>query len=277
MYKEHIRKKPWVMGGAPLPYICGKTVVSPLHYGETVEIMMIRGVEGTVTINGRPFSLREENVFFIPPRQLHTAVYSKGGEREESVIAALHIAPEMLLPYLDLTRILMSEQRPLTSISTVCGNFEQVYGLSLQLIKTESLLDGICILLQLIRALIDGSSTQPEIIANDRYAGRIVDFVEANYACDLTVEKAAAYFGFNPNYFCKWIKQHTGTTFNCFLNAVRINHACADLLLGYSCAQTAEQCGYNDPSYFVKVFRRIMGVTPREYVQQNLESIVKTS
>lgn len=273
MYKERARKKPWVIGYTPLPDRRGKAVLSPLHYGDTIEILMIRGIEGTMTVNGKSFPLNRENVLFIPPRQLHNATFLRGGSSNGDVIAALHITPELLLPYIDLTGILIADHLPLTSIPTVCGHFERIYDLAMRLVKTELLLDGICILLRLIGILSAEPIAKPEALAYDRHTARIVEFVESNYAHDLTVESAAAAFGYHPHYFCKWIKQHTGTTFNSFLNAVRINHASADLHRGYSCARTAERCGYKDPSYFVKVFKRIMGMTPKEYAQQNASSI----
>ena len=54
-------------------------------------------------------------------------------------------------------------------------------------------------------------------------------------------------------------------TFNDFLNAVRITHARSLLEGGCSVEKTAEKCGFSDPSYFSKVFKKFVGTTPKSY------------
>ena len=59
--------------------------------------------------------------------------------------------------------------------------------------------------------------------------------------------------------------------FSEFLNSIRIDHACVWLLNGYSVKDTVALCGFTDKSYFIKVFKRFRGVTPRVYLEKNKE------
>ena len=73
MHKETTRPQYWILDvKKELPDTLNKTVISPLHYGETVEINFVRGIEGESFINGKRFEYQEKNVFFIPPKYLHT-------------------------------------------------------------------------------------------------------------------------------------------------------------------------------------------------------------
>ncbi len=80
---------------------------------------------------------------------------------------------------------------------------------------------------------------------------------------------AAEFFGYSKNYFCKWLQNSIGTGFSEFLNVVRISHACAYLLDGYTIEATAELCGYTDSSYFIKVFKKFRGTTRKITLPKN--------
>ena len=68
MFKEATRPGYWIFDfKKELPDLMKKPVVSLLHYGETVEIIFVRGIEGEIFINGKRFEFQDKNVFFIPP------------------------------------------------------------------------------------------------------------------------------------------------------------------------------------------------------------------
>lgn len=270
MYKESARQKMWVLDHTPMPAQKHKTVYSPLHYSDTVEILLIRGIKGEVVINGRPFTLEEKNVFFIPPQCPHASVFRQGGEKEGDMIIAFHVTPAALAHFLDIDRILSADNLGLFPLSVAAECFDTVYALILSILRDgRPLISRLGDLLQLLSYFENGRAETIEPPVRNHCAVAFVDWIEANYASRLTVADAAMRFGYHPHYFCKWVRQQTGTTFNSFLNAVRINHACAALLSGCSIAQAAERCGFADASYFTKVFQRTMGKTPRAYVRQH--------
>ncbi|MBQ8357706.1 MAG: helix-turn-helix transcriptional regulator [Clostridia bacterium] len=104
---------------------------------------------------------------------------------------------------------------------------------------------------------------------------RLVSWIEQHFSERLTVAEAAAYFGYNKYYFCKWIRRHTGVSFSEFVNAIRINHACTLLVSGYSVEECAEKCGYYAPSYFIKIFKQFMKQTPKKYAEQKKSILEK--
>jgi two-component system response regulator YesN len=83
---------------------------------------------------------------------------------------------------------------------------------------------------------------------------------------DISLKATAAQVGFSPNHFSGIFSQETGKTFIEYLTNVRIDRAKA--LLRSTPMKTSEisfEIGYRDPHYFSYIFRKIEGVTPREY------------
>ena len=83
---------------------------------------------------------------------------------------------------------------------------------------------------------------------------------------DLSLSKVAANVGVSPNYLSNVFSRESGETFSEYLNKVRIKQAM--LLLKSTelrAADIAEKVGYNDQHYFSKMFKKIIGISPREF------------
>ncbi|MBD3948590.1 helix-turn-helix domain-containing protein [Tuanshanicoccus lijuaniae] len=97
----------------------------------------------------------------------------------------------------------------------------------------------------------------------------ILMYIEKNYA-DLTLEALGAAFGFNANYLSTYLKQNTGHSFIKLVHMQRVKVACEYLTYTQSpIEQIALKVGYENPSYFYKIFKKILGVSPAGYRDQN--------
>ena len=268
MYKEIVRPALFILDTKKeLPDYTKKPIVSPLHYGETIEINLVRGIEGETFINGKRFEYKEKNVFFIPPKYLHTSVYRKGGSCEGDMICAFHINLKELASVIHVENLLLKDNRTLLDLAFRCEDFDGIWE-TVQTILDENrtFMARTIDLLRLFEMISNQKSTDDPVVAYSKVATHLIEFVEENYASRLTVQSAADHFGYSKQYFCKWFKGETGVTFNEFLNTVRIHHARTCLASGYLVEEAAAQCGFSDPSYFTKVFKRFVGITPKAYV-----------
>ncbi|KRN27570.1 transcriptional regulator-type [Lactobacillus selangorensis] len=94
-------------------------------------------------------------------------------------------------------------------------------------------------------------------------------YIEKNYSY-ITLEAMAAHFGFNPNYLSSYLKRQTGLTFIKLVHLQRINVAAEYLTnTNISIEEIAAKIGYENPSYFYKVFRDNFGCSPNEYRKRN--------
>ncbi|MFK8242735.1 MULTISPECIES: helix-turn-helix domain-containing protein [unclassified Facklamia] len=97
----------------------------------------------------------------------------------------------------------------------------------------------------------------------------ILMYIEKYYA-DLSLESLGEEFGFNANYLSTYLKQNTGHSFIKLVHMQRVKVACEYLTYTQSpIEQIAMKVGYENPSYFYKIFKKILGMSPAEYRIQN--------
>jgi len=95
---------------------------------------------------------------------------------------------------------------------------------------------------------------------------KVKEHMNYNYSQKLTLEEAASLVGYSPAYFSRIFKDEMGLTFKEALNSIRIEKS--KTLLLSSSASIAEICsmvGFNDQSYYCKVFKKISGITPDKF------------
>lgn len=95
----------------------------------------------------------------------------------------------------------------------------------------------------------------------------ILRYLEENYEKDLSLKKIAEQFHLNASYISQLIRSETGLTYTQYLTELRINKA-KELLRtsSLSLAEISEAVGFNDYFYFIKKFKKEVGVTPGKYV-----------
>lgn len=83
---------------------------------------------------------------------------------------------------------------------------------------------------------------------------------------DLSLNHVAGQVGFSPSHFSAVFSRETGETFKDYLIRFRLDQA--KVLLNTTrlkCAEIAYHCGYNDPHYFSKIFRKHTGLSPKNF------------
>lgn len=95
-------------------------------------------------------------------------------------------------------------------------------------------------------------------------------YIEHHFASpSMSLNEVAAQVNLSPSHFSTVFSQETGQTFKEYLTDLRI--ARAKELLRTTVLRSfeiADQIGYNDPHYFSFVFRKITGLSPKEFRQQ---------
>jgi two-component system response regulator YesN len=99
---------------------------------------------------------------------------------------------------------------------------------------------------------------------------RAKDYIEENYSKALDVTTLAKEFDKNANYFSHIFCETSGHTFSEYLNMVRIEKAKQLLLQSNDTVYAiAKFVGYNNERYFIKIFKRLVGLTPTQYRNMN--------
>ncbi len=94
----------------------------------------------------------------------------------------------------------------------------------------------------------------------------LFDYLDQHLVETITVERAASLLHMSKSHFMKFFRSVTGNAFVSHLNRMRVCRA-QQLISGtnHSIATISQEVGFCDQSYFGVVFRRIVGVTPRDY------------
>lgn len=101
---------------------------------------------------------------------------------------------------------------------------------------------------------------------SSNYTELCKNYISRHYREKLYLEDAAGKIGISPYYLSRRFRKDTGTTFQEYLTRVRIDRA--SNMLKYSeltLAQIAEYVNFPSQSYFGRVFREHMHMTPRQY------------
>ncbi|MEC0227114.1 AraC family transcriptional regulator [Paenibacillus alba] len=92
-------------------------------------------------------------------------------------------------------------------------------------------------------------------------------YVQSHYREHVTKDELGACISRSPNYAASLFRKVTGQTISEFVHATRIKTAV--YMLRHSAltvSEISEFIGYNDPSYFYRVFRRLTGLVPTDLV-----------
>jgi two-component system, response regulator YesN len=95
---------------------------------------------------------------------------------------------------------------------------------------------------------------------------KAVDFIKKNYMNKIGLKTVSDHVQLSPSYFSKIFKDEMRCNFNAFLNQVRIEQSRTALLdKSIALVDVASLMGFEDQSYFTKVFKRLTGVSPGRY------------
>ncbi|HKK96418.1 MAG TPA: AraC family transcriptional regulator [Anaerovoracaceae bacterium] len=147
-----------------------------------------------------------------------------------------------------INEIINSEMDIIVKLSDV-ENYHQL--------KTESTNLIIKISKNLLTSVYDGNS---KIVSN------AIKYVNSNYAKRITLKDIEDNMHVNSSYFSSLFKNEMGVTFISYINQVKIDYAC-NLLKdsNLSIIDIALEIGFDDQSYFTKVFKKQCSMTPKEY------------
>lgn len=152
----------------------------------------------------------------------------------------------------------------------------EIFGLNYQYINEISAFSNIE---QLSRWLVNVTNrfTERVIAASAKKAGILepaIKYINANYSKKITLEEAAEKVYITPVYFSMLFKKNMGLSFSDYINKLRVEYACRLLLNEIlTLSDVAQLSGFNDQSYFSKVFKEHMGVSPKKYKTEKFKII----
>ena len=147
--------------------------------------------------------------------------------------------------------------------------YRQVY---IPALKNAATLEDVDITLaEMLHLYVDYSFDFSEIRHSDTIY-RVMEYIKSNYSRKVTLEDISSYVHLSPSHLSGLFRKETGQTISAYLSFVRIEKS--KHLLSTTdtpIAQIGALCGFEDQSYFTRVFRQQTGLSPKKYRQSESE------
>ncbi len=255
------------------------------HYHRGIELLFVHCGKGTLVVNRKVYSLEAGSIVFIQPFQLHRVQFDVS-EQIPYERTVLTFEPFTYAPYFNM-------------FSKTYRFFEHLWkdDLSNQVFRMDSNEPYISALLKhldnkikeskgtddlegtgmMILAILEYMQSLNEIKSlqgnprSERHAEKIMQWVEENYTKPFELDELTASLHLSKHHISHLFRSETGSSITDYVIARRIRQACWLLKSeAVSIEQIGARVGVPHFSYFCRLFKKITGLTPKQYRKSNL-------
>lgn len=261
------------------------------HWHQCMELLYVHEGEGSIIVNQLTYEMRRGMLFMFQPFQLHKVFANVSPEKpykrsiaffEPSVVA------DSLLSFPLRHSLFMkvwqgSSTGPAFDLMAESGRLESCFASYDEMCKQgrgQEQEEVSMLLLQLMGCIHiagggnrDAGAMEPSRRAL-RYSERIMQWIEAHYAEEVSLDQLAELMHLSKFYVSRVFHEETGSNITDYLTARRIKQA-GRLLQSTSLSieQIGIQVGYPNVSYFIHMFKKVVGATPLKYRQRHVRSL----
>lgn len=224
------------------------------HLHNDYELIYCTGGKGELVFANKTLVYGEDSVAVIPPMIAHKNFGQDGFTNIHCVMRD--------------TSFSLTEPVLITGIKN--GHLRNAFEGLFYYFSADSLSSNVLIpiyaqlITTMIEPMIGGEKTYTDIVK------QIIDAILKSYPDpNFDLNQFLMSFSFSTEYLKRIFRQEMAMTPRQFLSETRLENAAKILGMGaagVNISEVARQCGYNDPLYFSKVFKRKYGVSPKNYV-----------
>lgn len=254
----------------------------PLHWHNEMEIIYIKKGAGLVDLDFNRYTVSSGDIVVVVPGQMHGIYRMDNHSMEyENIIFSIDMLiskssdslyDEFFVPFLsgamNFEHIITAKHPQYTAIRDCLDHCDRLcidwpYGYKLA-IKS-------CLYEFLFLLCNTSSSSSPRpITKNIDRIKTIIKYIETNYQSPISIDTIASVCGFSSSHFMKFFKNTMGTSFVDYLNDYRLSMASRMLISSdATILVVAADCGYENLSYFNRLFKKKYGMTPSAYRRTN--------
>lgn len=258
----------------------------PVHWHDDMEIIYIKKGQGLITVDLKPYPVSAGSILFILPGQLHSIEqYEDQSMEYENILFKLDLLIskqadscyrqyfQPLLNGKSSIPTLLEPSHPyyapvaacIDGADEICKTYPTAYELAIkaQLFYMFHILYSRC-------CVTKPQQTSTKTLDKMKF---IIKYVENNYMEKISIADMAKELNLSESHFMKFFKNTMGTSFTSYLNEYRLTMVSRLLVSSESSIlDIAAESGFDNLSYFNRMFKKQFGMTPREYRKKFAEN-----
>ena len=246
------------------------------HWHNEFEIIRVLSGKLDLFINNKEIQLKSGDVAFINYKELHRA--TPHDCEYECIVFDFQlirdINKDIYISYLEPLTIGTFEI--INELDPSKTQLQQIINDLFEALKTKKPFFKLRVL-SCIYSLIEHFFTEDLVIENtstkrmlkqSSIVTELMTWIDNNYAENITLPMLSSKAKLSQSYLCKLFKEYTGKSPIEYVNSVRIENICIEIIDGEkNITAIAMNNGYNDISYFCKVFKKQVGVSAKKYAK----------
>lgn len=254
---------------------------NPYHYHPELEITIIIKGKGILFVGDKILNYGENELFLIGsnlPHEWRSDFKHNTDFYSQSI--AVHFMKN--LPGVDFEKIPEAVaihkllEQSVRGIKVAGSNtIEFVKEKLLLLIRTEGI-ERISLLFSILNAI--ASNSQLEMLSSPSFVNSFGDgenhkiiqvykYMIANFKNHISLDQVAQQLNMTTTSFCRFFKKRTNKSFIQYLNEIRVGYSCKLLIEeNYNISEVAYESGFENISHFNKQFKKIIKLTPKEFI-----------
>ncbi len=243
-----------------------------------MEIIYIKKGQGRISVDLAPIVVHQGDIVVVPPGQLHSIEQFEEQSMEyENIIFQLNMlmavqgdtcTENFFQPLLQRQIGIWNHYTPDSSVYPILsGLLVAIDKLSMTLspVYEQAIKGQLFTFFYTLFSFIREPLPSHQNKSLDRLKD-ILKYVETNYSDKISIADAAKICGFSQSHFMKFFKNNMAVSFTDYLNDYRLTMA-ARLLVSSSdsIVNVAAETGFDNLSYFNRLFKRKYGCTPTAF------------
>ncbi len=249
----------------------------PFHWHKEYEIGQVLEGEFCLMLSNAEMTVRCGESFLIPSGAIH------GGMPKDCIYECLVFDLDLLFLHADVCRSYLKKIKhqditvhPVITAehSAICAIMDKIFA-AMSAPAPGYELSAIGLLLELFGLIFreecytDTAAAYASPYRHTEQLKPVFEYIENHYAASISLQQLSQISGMSPKYFCRYFHTIAHKTPMDYLNYYRIERACAMLCsTDLPITAVAYDCGFNDTSYFIKLFKRYKHITPKQYQLQ---------
>ena len=233
-----------------------------IHYHNSYEIYILEKGKRSYLIGATLIEMKSGDVCFINPYEIHTTT---GGSYKRHLISFKE-------EYLD--RFFKNEAKDVLlkcfknkKIHLYPADYNHLMVLFEELSKDTN---NFIIFSKIMEILSNATSLASDITSNNSTITEVIKYISNNYKKIENLDEIANRFFISKFYLCRLFKTYTGISVVKYINTLKLQYACELLIkTKKGIDAVSEECGFNSPMYFSKIFKNMFKITPSQYRKIN--------